>query len=197
MVLSLSTRQFVAADDRSSETNYSPQFQVANTFTPSSRPGPAGTKPSTKPTHGAAPPGAAPPGAAPPGTAPPGTVPPGTAPPGAAPPGTAPTGAFPGAPPPEVAVRAVVFPKAVADDILPSAVLDTYYPPAGYNNGSRTTCASGPDASESSTSAAFPCASSVKPSLGHFQSITGGVGKMDVAIGAAVVAMTFAVVLVL
>lgn len=156
-MLLLSPWQPVAADDRSSETNYSPQFQVANTFTPSYGSGPAGTKPSTKATPGAAPPAVAP-GAAP------GAVPPG----------------------------------AAADHVPPSAVVAAYYPPAGYNNGSTATCASDPDASErTSTFAAFPCASSVKPTLGHFPSLKGGVGKTDVAVGAAVVGMAFAVVLVL
>ena len=69
------------------------------------------------------------------------------------------------------------------------------YPPAGYNNGSRSICVPGLPAN--STSAAYACASSAEsPPVGHYQAYGGGVGKVDVAVSAVVVGMAFAVMLV-
>ncbi|KAL9064970.1 MAG: hypothetical protein Q9161_008519 [Pseudevernia consocians] len=139
---------YVLSITQGTETNYSPQFAVANTFTPNTptpAPGPAVTKPSTKATAGTAPTPATPPG--------------------------------------------------VTGHSFSPAAIAAYYPPAGYNNGSKSKCTS--DATGSSTSAPFPCYSSVQPITGHFPSSKGGVGKMDVAIGAAVMGMTFAVMVLL
>ena len=124
------------ADDRHSETNYSPQFAIAN---PAPGAAPAGKKPSSTAKAGGVATGA------------PGHVP-------------------------------------------PSAMIAAYYPPAGYNNGSsRAIC--GFDAS---TSDHFSCASNLTSSgLGHYPAVAGGVGKKDVAVGAAVVGLVVAIVLVL
>ena len=128
---------------KNSETNYSPQFAVANTPPPGAAPtAPAGTKPpTTKATAGAAGP-------------PPGTT----------------------------------------SHVLPSAVIAAYYSPAVYVNSNRSICES--DDAASSTSAAFPCASSVTPSLGHYVNSAAGVGGMDKVVGAVVMGIGFAVVLV-
>ncbi|CAF9917109.1 MAG: hypothetical protein ALECFALPRED_011042 [Alectoria fallacina] len=124
---------YVLSITQGTQTNYSPEFPVANTFTP-------GTKSSTKATV---------------------------------------EGATSG---------------ATGRDPLP-AVIAAYYPPAGHKNGNIRICAF--NTSGNGTSAAFPCASSVNLTLGHFQRFKGGVGKVDVATGAAVLGMTFAVMLML
>lgn len=137
----LSALQPLANDNRNSETNYSPQFAVASTFTaaptPTPTPSSAGTKPLTK------------------------------------------------------AIAAAALPGATGH-ILQSAVIAAYYLPAGYSNGSRSICTS--NVSGNTISTALPCASSVGSNLGHYK---GGAGQMDVAIGAAVAGMAFAVILVL
>lgn len=84
--------------------------------------------------------------------------------------------------------------KPAAGATPPAAVIAAYFPPADFKHGRTSICAS--DASESGTSAAYPCASNVKLGLGPFPRVAGGVGKMDAAIGAAVVGMTFAIMLV-
>ena len=62
-------------------------------------------------------------------------------------------------------------------------------------NSNRSMCVS--DDAGSSTSTAFPCASSVTPSLGHYLLNSAvGVGRMDAAVCAAAVGISFAVVLV-
>ena len=71
-------------------------------------------------------------------------------------------------------------------------MIAAYYPPAGYNNGSRGIC--GFDAG---TSDDFSCVSNLTSSLGHYPSVEGGVGKKDVAVGAAVVGVIIAIMLVL
>ena len=71
-------------------------------------------------------------------------------------------------------------------------MIAAYYPPAGYNNGSRGIC--GFDAS---TSDSFSCVSNLSSELGHYPSVGEGVGRKDVAVGAAVVGMIVAVMLVL
>ncbi|CAF9938492.1 hypothetical protein IMSHALPRED_000818 [Imshaugia aleurites] len=130
---------YVLSITQGTETNYSPQFPVANTFTPAAPPAPAGQQPPIKARNGVALPGA--------------TVP-----------------------------------------VAPLAAIAAGYPDAAYDdNGSSIICAS--DAAGSSTSTAFRCASTGE--LGHFQSSAGGFGKTDVGIGAVVVGMTFAVILLL
>ena len=104
---------------------------------------------------------------------------------GPAPPADAPPIATPGA---------VIPPPGVAYRILGSNVIAADYPPAGYNNGSRSICV--PGLSASSTSAAYACASSAEFPVGHYHANGGGVGKVDVAVSAVVVGMAFAVILV-
>ncbi|KAF6240923.1 hypothetical protein HO173_000715 [Letharia columbiana] len=86
-------------------------------------------------------------------------------------------------------------PPVATGHVLPPALIAAHYPPAGYDNGSRGICA--PDASGNGTSAAFPCDSSVERTLGHFPRSVAGIVRTGGAIGAAVVGMAFACMLVL
>ncbi|KAF6224795.1 hypothetical protein HO133_009989 [Letharia lupina] len=101
----------------------------------------------------------------------------------------------PAGPKPVTKATAGAVPPVATGHVLPPALVAARYPPAGYDNGSRGICA--PDAPGNSTSAAFPCNSSVERTLGHFPRSAAGIVRTDGAIGAAVVGMAFACMLVL
>ena len=105
-------------------------------------------------------------------------------------PGAAPVGTKPSSTAKAGAALAGGASSGAPGRVLPY-VIAAHHPPA--NNGSRGICGFG--IAGSKTSNGFSCVTNLTTSLGHFP--TDGVGKKDVAIGAAVVGMAIVVILVL